>query len=108
MIENITSINRVLPLTSEDEKSEEINTWMSSVNNKLACFKAKHMILLQEATTLLELALWKAKLSEKEDNCAEGRTKKARVDVDCRRKEERITCGANTVIKNVLPFLQLE
>ena len=108
MIENINCINRVLPLTSEDKKSEEISTWMSSVINKLACFKAKHMVLLQEATTLLELALWKAKLGEKEENCAEGRPKKARLAADCKRKEKRITSGANTVIKNVLPFLQLE
>ena len=61
-----------------------------------------HIILL------LELALWKAKLGEKEDSSAEGRTKKAKIDVESVRKERRITCGADMVIKNVLPFLQLK
>ena len=108
MMENIKRISRILPITSAYNKGEEIDTWMTNVINKLECFKAMHMGSLHEATTLLELALWKAKLSEEEENYAGGRTKKARVDVDCKRKEKRITSGANTVIKNVLPFLQLE
>ena len=59
--------------------------------------------------TLLELALWKAKLDEKEENASEeGRTKKAKLDGESVRKEKRVTCGADTVIRNVLPFLQLE
>jgi hypothetical protein len=66
-------------------------------------------MLLKEATTLLELALWKAKIDEKEREClGEMKAKKAKIDVQSERRELRITSGASIVIKNVLPFLQLE
>ena len=71
-------------------------------------YKAEHFRYVKEGITLLELALWKAKLDEKEESSVEGRTKKAKVDADSARKEGRITCGADVVIKNVIPFLQLE
>lgn len=58
---------------------------------------------------LLELAIWKAKLEEKEDENAtvKLRVKTAKVDVESMRKEKRITSGASIVIRNVFPFLQL-
>jgi len=59
-------------------------------------------------TTLLELALWKAKLDESQDERPLGNAKKAKIDVKAARQEQRITSGANIVIKNVLPFLKLE
>ena len=34
--------------------------------------------------------------------------KKAKVDTEAARKEQRVTCGASIVIKNVLPFLALK
>ena len=71
-------------------------------------YKAEHCRYVREGITLLELALWKAKLGEKEDHSEEGPRKKAKVDSESARKERRITCGAEMVIKNVLPFLQLE
>eukprot|EP00985_Skeletonema_marinoi_P030811 scaffold34010_cov115-Skeletonema_marinoi.AAC.2 len=104
----IDRINQVLPTTPTNEKSDEIRQWTGTVIDKMDFYKAEHYRYVKEAITLLELALWKAKLDEKEDNSAEGRTKKAKIDVDSARKERRITCGADMVIKNVLPFLQLE
>ena len=58
---------------------------------------------------LLELAIWKAKLEEKEDENAtvKLRVKTAKVDVESMRKEKRITSGASIVIRNGFPFLQL-
>ena len=60
---------------------------------------------------LLELAIWKAKLEEKEDENAtvklRVKIKTAKVDVESMRKEKRITSGASIVIRNVFPFLQL-
>jgi hypothetical protein len=58
--------------------------------------------------TQLELAVWKAKLDEKEESgslvegvrVTRGRIKRAR-------KERRITSGADIIIGNILPFLQL-
>eukprot|EP00984_Skeletonema_dohrnii_P005385 scaffold1896_cov86-Skeletonema_dohrnii-CCMP3373.AAC.1 len=108
MSTEIDQINQVLPTTPTDEKSDEIQQWMDSVMNKMDQFKAEHYRYVKEAVSVLELALWKAKLDEKEDSCSEGRTKKAKVDAESARREKRITCGADIVIKNVLPFLQLE
>lgn len=58
-----------------------------------------------------ELALWKAKLLDEEGRkckAEEKKSKKAKIDENSARKEHRVTCGANIVIKNVLPFLALE
>eukprot|EP00984_Skeletonema_dohrnii_P029212 scaffold19651_cov94-Skeletonema_dohrnii-CCMP3373.AAC.2 len=106
MKEEINRINQDLPNTFAYEKTESIKQWMDSVMHKMDYCKAEHHRYVMEAVTLLELALWKAKLGEKEENSAAGRrTKKVKPDA---RKEKRITCGAGTVIKNVLPFLKLE
>jgi len=61
-------------------------------------------------TTKLDNAIWKAKLDdddEEEEDSPERRAKKAKIDVECMRKEKHITSGADIIIKNVLPFLQL-
>eukprot|EP00984_Skeletonema_dohrnii_P009635 scaffold3689_cov107-Skeletonema_dohrnii-CCMP3373.AAC.9 len=107
VIEEINRINQVLPTTPAYEKSGEIQQWMESVIDKMDHYKAEHHRYVKEAATLLELALWKAKLGEKEDTCAEWRAKKAKIDPESARKEKRITCGADVVTKNVFPFLQL-
>ena len=107
MIADINRINQVLPNTPADEKTEEIRQWMELLIDKMDHYKAEHCRYVKEGITLLELALWKAKLGEKEDNCGEGK-KEAKVDAESYRRDKRITCGADMVIKNVLPFLQLE
>ena len=108
MVSQINRINQVLPNTWGHDKAQEIQTWMRVVIRKMDRFKAEHYRYVKEGITLLELALWKAKLGEKEDSSVEGQTKKAKVDSESTRIEGRITCGADTVIKNVLPFLELE
>eukprot|EP00984_Skeletonema_dohrnii_P036476 scaffold37486_cov144-Skeletonema_dohrnii-CCMP3373.AAC.2 len=108
MEEEINQINQVLPNTPADDKTDEIRQWMDSVLDKMDHYKDEHRRYVKEAITLLELALWKAKLGEKEETCAEGRAKKAKIDAESARREKRITCGADMVIKNVLPFLRLE
>jgi hypothetical protein len=55
--------------------------------------------------TQLELAVWKANLDVEEDDHLEGG--RDRIDTRGRRNERRITSGADIVIRNVLPFLQL-
>ena len=108
MISEINRINQVLPNTPADDKTGVIRQWMHSVMDKMDHYKAEHYRYVKEGTTLLELALWKAKqLDEKEESSGERQTKKAKVDNRSARKERRITCGADTVIKNVLPFLKL-
>ncbi|KAK1738536.1 leucine-rich repeat domain-containing protein [Skeletonema marinoi] len=107
MQEEINRINQVLPNTPDNNKAEAIIRWIGSVLNKMEHYKAEHCRYVKEAVTLLELALWKAKLGEKEEKSVEERAKKAKIDVESARKERRITCGADIVIKNVLPFLKL-
>jgi hypothetical protein len=104
----INRINQVLPNTPANEKTAAIKQWMDSVIDKMDHFKAKHHRYVKEAVTLLELALWKATLGEREENGAAGGTKKAKLDGESVKKDKRVTCGADTVIRNILPFLQLE
>jgi len=112
MLVEIKRMNEILPDTDGDQKTNVIRQWMESVLDKIDLHKAEHCRYVKEGITLLELALWKVKLceSENKNNAAEGRTrtKKAKVDVEGARKERRITCGADIVIKSVLPFLKLE
>eukprot|EP00984_Skeletonema_dohrnii_P022408 scaffold11544_cov101-Skeletonema_dohrnii-CCMP3373.AAC.2 len=108
MKDEMNRINQVLP-TIRGRKTAAVQQWMGSVTQKLNHYKAEHKALLKEATTLLELALWKAEIDDNEGGVLEregvritrGRRKRAR-------KEIGVTSGASIVIKNVLPFLQFE
>ena len=109
MKEEINRINQVLPNTSAAEKTAVTQQWIRAVTRRLNHYSAEHRSLVKEATTLLELALWKANLDHNEGGVREregvrttrGRRKRAR-------KEICITSGASIVIKNVLPFLELK
>jgi hypothetical protein len=109
ILQEISRIDQVLPKTYPDEKTEAIRLWMRSVIVRIEHYKAEHYALLKEDMTQLELAVWKAKLDEREERGIDGKSlaKKAKIDVDTIRKEKRITSGASIIIKNVLPFLQL-
>ena len=118
----IDSINQILPNASAGyyddegkgdpgEKAQVIRTWIRSVIDKMNHYKAEHQRLLNEATTLLEMAMWKANL---DDNNG-GRTlsmregvRTTRGSVKRARRELCITSGASIVIKNVLPFFELK
>jgi len=81
------SINAV----SEKEGREEDT---SSVYDRLAAYE-----IAKEGTSVLELALWKAKIDE-------SRSKRTRVDSGMSYRDQcRINSGADIVIRNVLPFL---
>jgi hypothetical protein len=81
---------------------------------------------LKEAISLLELALWKANLLTTEEGEEKQPAKRAKLDEECggktltkavdtvkeakcdddaARRAARVTCGADIIIKNVLPFL---
>ena len=122
MKEEIDQINQTLPGIPEKipeiphQKTTAIQSWIRSVLCGMEHYKAEHNALVKEAMTLLELALWKAKLDEEfgfeealSKEVSESNTaKKAKIDMKAARQEQRITSGANIVIKNVLPFLKLE
>ena len=109
MSQEIDRINQALPNTHANEKAAAIQGWIESVINRIEHYKIEHKRLLKEATTLLELALWKARLDEKEEkDTLEVKSKKSKTDMESARKERRITSGADIIIRNVLPFLKLE
>ena len=109
MNDEIDRINRELPNTSSQEKTDLIRLWIRSVINRMEHHKAEHNRLLKEHMTLIELALWKAKLDERDDgdSTLKGGAQRAKIDEESTRDEKRITSGADIIIKNVLPFLKL-
>jgi hypothetical protein len=120
MNEEIGSINQILPnvpagwlyeegYRQHGEKAQVIRSWIRSVLGKVEHYKAEHQRMLNEATTLLELAIWKANVDYTDESRIVregGRT--TRGSVKRARRELCITSGASIVIKNVLPFLQLK
>ncbi len=64
----IHRIKKVLPTSYPEMKTHVIQQWIQSVTRRFDHFKVQHNRLLQEAMTLLELALWKVKLDEKVDS----------------------------------------
>ena len=105
----IDRINQILPGIPASDKGEAIQQWMRS--EKIEHYKTEHRLLVKEAMTLLELALWKASLDEKEFTGVTSQDDGVRVtrgQVKRARKERCITSGAGIIIKNVLPFLELK
>ena len=110
MEDEIDRINQTLP-NIRIEKAGAIKKWIIRVLGRMEHYKSEHYAVLKEFTTLLELALWKAKLDESQDERSLGSdhpVKKAKIDINAARQEKRITSGASIVIRNVLPFLKLE
>ena len=109
MNDEIDRINRQLPRTHPYNKADAIRQWIRSVINRMDHYKAEHNKLLKEHMVNLELAVWKAKLDERDDDSTQKvqATKRAKIDEESSRKEKRITSGADIIIKNVLPFLKL-
>eukprot|EP00574_Skeletonema_japonicum_P000339 CAMPEP_0201740842 /NCGR_PEP_ID=MMETSP0593-20130828/46509_1 /ASSEMBLY_ACC=CAM_ASM_000672 /TAXON_ID=267983 /ORGANISM="Skeletonema japonicum, Strain CCMP2506" /LENGTH=347 /DNA_ID=CAMNT_0048235163 /DNA_START=58 /DNA_END=1101 /DNA_ORIENTATION=+ len=106
----IDRINKELPNIDGDGKTNAVRIWINAVVDRLEHYKAEHNRLLKEHMTQLELAVWKAKLDEKEgknNSTLEVQTKRAKVDMEAMRQKKRITSGASIVIKNVLPFMEL-
>jgi hypothetical protein len=107
MRQEINRINQDLPFTAAREKTAEIQQWIESVIGLIGSYKTEHKVLLKEATTLLELALWKANLDDKEGSITQQGVRTTRGQRKRARKAICVTSGASIVIKNVLPFLTL-
>ncbi len=112
MMEEIERISQTVQGTPGVEKGAAIQRWIEPILDKMEHYKTEHKVLVKDAMALLELALWKAKLLNEEgmqcETEEEKKPKKARIDKESTRAEHRVTCGANIVIKNVLPFLALK
>jgi hypothetical protein len=84
------------------------NNWeqiLHRIQEKLAHFEDE-LPKLKEATTLLELALWKTRINDIIEQQKTARNqKKIKTDKSSIRQQCRVTCGADVVIGHVLPFL---
>jgi hypothetical protein len=78
---------------------------LHSIRAKLDHFEDE-LTKLKEVTTILELALWKMKMSKKghQDRATQSQ-KKMKADESNVRSQNRVTCGADVVIGRVLPYL---
>ena len=125
--DEINRINQVLPVIDARavDKTRAIQEWMQSVLNSMDRYKAEHYALLKECMTILELALWGAKIADAEkerdnDNKSlaaissvsleETLSEKLNIDNDNNeewsfRQVQRGVCSADFVIQNVIPYL---
>jgi hypothetical protein len=77
------------------------------IQEKLTYFDDK-FLRLKEATTMLELALWNARMTVNENIHQEvmcGFQEKVRINKSEVRRQCRIKCGADVVIRHILPYL---
>ena len=78
--------------------------WLSDVKTKLSHYETEYQ-QLKEATTTLELALWKTKLDELGKGGNTMSNKKRKIDGLEIRIRCRISSGADIVIHHVLSYL---
>lgn len=87
------------------ESSQERRDYITGVQNHLIHCEEEYRTL-KEATTLLELVLWKKRMN---DHCQEAnekrRIKKMKIEESTSRQMCRVGCGADVVIEHVLPYL---
>ena len=93
-----------LKYTPRDERTVEAVeqrrlAFRAEVDAKLVQYETEYH-KLKEATTILELVLWKNKMAD----FGQG-AKKRKVDESSVREHYRINCGADIVIQHVLPYL---
>jgi hypothetical protein len=79
---------------------------LHGIRSKLDHFEDK-LPQLKQVTTILELALWKMKMNEKKSHqdIATSSQKKMKSDESSIRQQCRVICGADVIIRVVLPFL---
>jgi hypothetical protein len=81
--------------TADFKWKKDNSVILRSIQEKLIYFEDE-LLKLKEATTILELVLWKVM------SC---RQKKVKTDESSIHSQCRVTCGASVVITHVLPFL---
>jgi hypothetical protein len=74
------------------------------IREKLTHFEDE-LLKLKETTTVLELALWKMRMDDLSPEEATHCQKKIKIDESSIRSECRVTCGADVVIRHILPYL---
>ena len=100
-------IRKTLP-TERNKKLIEFDirrSFLTDVETTLSWYEDEYR-KLKEATSILELALWKSKIDGHRSHGGSGRcNKKIRVGKSDVREQRRFNCGADIVIQHVLPYL---
>jgi len=91
--------------TADFDWEEDNSGILNGIRDKLAHFEDE-LPKLMDATTILELALWKMRINENSSQQKmAGRRKKIKTEGTSTRQQCRVTCGADVIIGHVLPFL---
>jgi hypothetical protein len=100
--DHITSIIQ----SSNFQSNGDNRSILRSIRAKLDHFEDE-LPKLKDVTTILELALWKMKMmSEKgHQDMATQSQKKMKADESNVRSQNRVTCGADFIIRHVVPYL---
>ena len=78
--------------------------WLEEVKSKLSHYEAEYFNLI-EATSFLELAVWKTKLDELKSQSQRLGKKRRKIEDSDLRNQCHISCGADIVIEHVLKYL---
>ena len=78
--------------------------FITEVKTKLAHYETEYQNL-KEATSLVELVLWKHKMNDHILGEKKRRRKKTKIEESSIREQCRISCGADIVIQQMLPYL---
>ena len=77
--------------------------WLDDIRSKLILYEAEYH-RLKEATSLLELVLWRNEIGKSKSD--DGRkSRKRKFEEPDSRSQCRVSCGADIIIRNVLPYL---
>jgi hypothetical protein len=92
-------------MVDDDDFNRE--AWYNETLTKLEYYESEYLTL-KESTSLLELALWKARIDDASVDHGKvmgSGNKKMKVDLTDFRLQCRISCGADHVLENVFPYL---
>jgi hypothetical protein len=95
----------VWPESHRDRRASR-RSWLDGVQSRLVQFESEYL-KLKETTSLLEFALWKAKMIESSPDKVKGgrNNTKLKMDASDFRMKCCIICRADHVIENILPYL---
>jgi hypothetical protein len=90
--------------TADYKWDEDNSPILHGIRRRITHFQDEYP-KLKETTTILELAFWKLKINDILPGEANQCQKKMKTDESSIRRQCRITCGADVVIRHVLPYL---
>ena len=88
----------------DDEILDSRREFLTKFQATLVYFETEYRNL-KEATSIVELALWKHKMNDNILGEKERRRKKTKIEESSIREQCRISCGADIVIQHMLPYL---